>query len=86
MTISWPLSRQQVLDANGRPCLPAYAHFFAGGTTDPLTVYADAGLTVPLPDPVKTDGEGRFPRVFLPAGLYAEQVLGPYGDRALVRR
>jgi len=80
MTISWPLSRQQVLDANGRPYLPAYANFFAGGTTDPLTVYADADLTVPLPQPVVADGTGRFPRVYLPAGLYAEQVLGPYGD------
>lgn len=81
MTISWPLSRQQVLDANGRPYLPAYANFFAGGTTAPLTVYADADLTVPLTQPVKADGTGRFPRVYLPAGLYAEQVLGPYGDQ-----
>jgi hypothetical protein len=80
MTISWPLSRQQVLDANGRPYLPAYAGFFEGGTTTPLTVYADPGLTVPLPSPVVTDGTGRFPRVYLPAGLYAEEVLGPYGD------
>lgn len=80
MTISWPLSRQQVLDADGRPYLPVSVNFFAGGTTTPLTVYADAGLTVPLPQPVQTDGTGRFPRVYLPAGLYAEQVLGPYGD------
>ncbi len=80
MTISWPLSRQQVLDANGRPYQPAYAHFFAGGTTTPLTVYADPGLTVPLPQPVETDGTGRFPRVYLPAGLYAEEVLSSYGD------
>ena len=79
MTISWPFSRQQVLDANGRPCLPAYAEFFAGGTTTPLTVYADAALTVPLTQPVQADGMGRFPRVYLPAGLYAERVLGPYG-------
>ena len=81
MTISWPLSRQQVLDANGRPYLPAVANFYAGGTTTPLTVFADAGLTVPLTQPVQTDGTGRFPRVYLPAGLYAEQVLGPYGNQ-----
>ena len=80
MTISWPLSRQQVLDANGRPYLPVSVNFFAGGTTAPLTVFSDAGLTVPLTQPVVTDGTGRFPRVYLPAGLYAEQVLGPYGD------
>jgi hypothetical protein len=80
MTISWPLSRQQVLDANGRPYLPAYAEFYAGGTTTPLTVYADAALTVPLTQPVQADGTGRFPRVYLPAGLYAERVLGPYSE------
>jgi len=80
MTISWPLSRQQVLDANGRPYLPVSVNFFAGGTTTPLTVFSDAGLTVPLTQPVVADGTGRFPRVYLPAGLYAEQVLGPYGD------
>jgi len=80
MTISWPFSRQQVLDADGRPYLPVSVNFFAGGTTNPLTVYADAGLTVPLTQPVVADGTGRFPRVYLPAGLYAEQVLGPYGD------
>lgn len=80
MTISWPFSRQEVLDANGRPYLPVSANFFAGGTTTPLTVYADAALSVPLTQPVTTDGTGRFPRVHLPAELYAEQVLGPYGD------
>ncbi len=81
MTISWPLSRQQVLDANGRPYLPVSVNFYAGGTTDPLTVFSDAGLTVPLTQPVMADGTGRFPRVYLPAGLYAEQVLGPYGNQ-----
>lgn len=80
MTISWPFSRQQVLDADGRPYLPASANFFAGGTTTPLAVYSDAALSVPLPQPVTTDGTGRFPRVYLPAGLYAEQVLGPSGE------
>lgn len=81
MTISWPFSRQQVLDADGRPYLPVSVNFFAGGTTKPLTVFADAALTVPLTQPVESDGTGRFPRVYLPAGLYAEQVFGPYGDQ-----
>lgn len=80
MTISWPLSRQQVLDDSGRPLLIPRANFYAGGTTTPLTVYKDAALTKPWSQPVEADGFGRFPRVFLPAGLYREEVLGPYGD------
>lgn len=79
MTISWPFSRQQVLDANGHPYLDLRANFFVGGTSTPLTVYSDAGLTVPRTQPVIADANGRFPRVYLPAGLYREQVLGPGG-------
>ncbi|MGG3814025.1 hypothetical protein ABEV34_20610 [Methylorubrum rhodesianum] len=79
-TETWPLSRQQVFDASGRPLLVARVAFFKAGTTTPLEVYSDAGLTKPLAQPVKADGTGRFPRVYLPTVLYAEEVLGPYGD------
>jgi len=80
MTISWPFSRQQVLDADGRPYLVPSVNFFAAGTTDPLVVYRDPALSQPWTQPVIADGFGRFPRVYLPAGLYREQVFGPYGD------
>ncbi|KQP61124.1 hypothetical protein ASF41_22915 [Methylobacterium sp. Leaf111] len=72
MTISWPLSRQQVLDDSGRPLLVPRVFFFLGGTTTPLTVYKDAALKTPWTQPVKADGFGRFPRVYLPDGLYRE--------------
>lgn len=80
MTISWPLSRQQVLDADGRPHLVPRAYFYAAGTTDPLTVYGDPEMTDALPWPVVADGFGRFPRVYLPAGLYREEVRGAYDE------
>ncbi|KQU17734.1 hypothetical protein ASG63_09605 [Methylobacterium sp. Leaf94] len=80
MTISWPLSRQQVLDDSGRPLLVPSVNFYAAGTTASLTVYKDAALSKPWTQPVKADGFGRFPRVYLPAGQYREEVLGPYGD------
>ncbi|MFK5596802.1 hypothetical protein ACFZ8E_07330 [Methylobacterium sp. HMF5984] len=80
MTQSWPLSRQQVLDASGRPLLVPRAFFYDAGTTKPLTVFSDAALSVPLTQPVVADGTGRFPRVYLPQVLYREEVLGPYGD------
>lgn len=77
---SWPKSRQQILDASGRPLLVPRVAFFAAGTTAPLAVYSDPGLTKPLAQPVKADGTGRFPRIYLPTALYAEEVLGPYGN------
>lgn len=80
MTISWPFSRQQVLDDSGRPLLIPRVNFYAGGTTNPITVYKDPARTQPHTQPVEADGFGRFPRVYLPDGLYREEVLGPYGD------
>ena len=80
MTISWPLSRQQVLDESGRPLLVPRVNFYAGGTTNPITVFKDAARTQPWTQPVVADGFGRFPRVYLPEGLYREEMLGPYGD------
>lgn len=80
MTISWPLSRQQILDASGRPLLVPSVSFYAAGTTDPIDVYGDPERTKPMDQPVKADGGGRFPRIFLPTALYAEELLGPYGE------
>lgn len=77
MSISWPLSRQQVLDASGRPYLVPHVEFYAGGTTDALTVFKDPTLSTPHAQPVIADGFGRFPRVYLPHGLYREIVYGP---------
>jgi hypothetical protein len=64
---TWPLSRQQVFDASGRPLLVPRVAFFKAGTTTPLAVYSDAALTKPLAQPVKADGTGRFPRIYLPS-------------------
>lgn len=79
MTISWPLSRQQVLDPNGKPYLSPRARFFAGSTTTPLVVYADPDYGQPHPDTIVGDANGRFPRVYMKPGLYAELVMAPDG-------
>ncbi|MCC0807503.1 hypothetical protein FPV16_14905 [Methylobacterium sp. W2] len=76
---AWPRSRTQVLDGSGRPYLDLRANFFAGGTTTPLVAYSNPGLTQAHQQPVVADANGRFPRVYLPDGLYAEQVLGTNG-------
>ncbi|OAH17557.1 hypothetical protein AX289_31335 [Methylorubrum populi] len=79
MTIFWPFSRQQVLDLNGRPRLDLRVQFFEAGTTTPRPVFADAGLTAPLGQPVACDASGRFPRVYLGFGLYRERVFSVLG-------
>ncbi|OAH20812.1 hypothetical protein AX289_27250 [Methylorubrum populi] len=79
MTIFWPLSRQQVLDLNGRPRLDLRVQFFEAGTTRPRPVFADAGLTAPLAQPVACDASGRFPRAYLGFGLYRERVFSVLG-------
>lgn len=80
MTVSWPLSRLQILDASGRPLLVPNVRFYAAGTTTPIDVYKDAALSVAYEQPVAAKGDGRFPRIFIPTVLYAEEVRGPYDD------
>lgn len=53
--------------------------FFEAGTTTPRPVFADAGLTAPLAQPVACDASGRFPRVYLGFGLYRERVFSVLG-------
>jgi hypothetical protein len=40
------------------------------GTSTPKPVYSDAGLTIPLSNPVVADNAGRFPAMFLEVGDY----------------
>jgi microcystin-dependent protein len=76
MAQSLPISRQVILDNNGRPASGAQAYYFAGGTTTPLTVYADFALTTPHARPVVADAYGRMPRIYVSPGTYLrEQVV-----------
>jgi len=61
----WSQSRSQIHDLNGKPLIGAKALFTKGGTTTPITVYQDSGLTTPLSNPVISDGQGFFPATFL---------------------
>ncbi|MDX3926736.1 MAG: hypothetical protein QHC90_13155 [Shinella sp.] len=61
----WPQSFSQMNDLNGKPIVNAKAYFYAASTTTPIAVYADYDLQVPHPNPLGTDGYGRFPAVFL---------------------
>jgi microcystin-dependent protein len=63
----WNLSQQQLYDQNGKPMVGAKAYFFKGGTTTPITVYKAfaLGAVNAHPNPVVTDGFGRWPTVYM---------------------
>lgn len=53
-----PNGRQQILDANGIPLVGGKVYFYAPGTTNPKTVWADPGQASPLTNPVVLDNLG----------------------------
>jgi len=55
----------QRADANGNPYSGAKLYFYASGTTTPITVYQDAGLTTPHSSPVVADSAGAFAEIFV---------------------
>lgn len=57
---------ERVLSASGnlRAGSAYTAEFYLSGTTTPLVVYQDEGLTVPHPSPLLADAGGFFPAVF----------------------
>lgn len=54
----------RALDLNGVPVSGAKAYFYAAGTQDALTVYADADLTIPHATPLVANGMGVFALVY----------------------
>ena len=77
----WPNSLSQLHDQNGLPIRQARAYFYAGGTTTPIEVYRDYGLTTPHTNPLQADGNGIFPAVFLDEAnnFYRVRVTTPAG-------
>lgn len=63
-----PLS--QPVDLNGRPLVGAKLYIYDAGTTTPVTLYADTGLSVELPNPLTADSFGRIPQFWLTDGEY----------------
>jgi hypothetical protein len=63
-----------VEDANGNPYVGAKLYVYVPGTTTPAAIYADAALSVPLPNPLSgvtgSDAAGNFPRAYIAAGAY----------------
>ena len=69
-------------DSNGRTIPGAQAWFTLSGTNTETPVYSDAGLTTVHPNPLVSDGLGKFPRAYLdPAIDYRLRV---YDEDAVV--
>ncbi|MEP9368652.1 hypothetical protein [Xanthobacter sp. VNH20] len=78
MAAFWPQSLMQQVDAvTGLPIIGAKANFYVGGTSTPLSIYSDYGLATPRANPAVSDSHGRFPAVFLAAGLFRVRMLAP---------
>lgn len=73
-TSSLPLSGSQQFDVATSP--PAFLnggklYIYQTGTTTPLTVYTNAGLTTPHPSPIILNSAGRIPAVYAADGTSA---------------
>ena len=66
----WPLSNQLVWDNEADLSPGAKVYFYEGGTTTPLVVFIDAEQTMEHSIPVVSDGNARWPAVFVPYGPY----------------
>lgn len=89
MPLLWHRSRAVEFDENGERASGAIAQFLLAGTTTPLTVYQDAGLTTPheqtadgsLDGDSVADEIGRWPSVWIPfsASGYKERAISAGG-------
>lgn len=79
----WNLSQSQLYDQNGRPMIGARAYFYKGGTTTPITTYKSfsLGSINAQPNPVISDGFGRWPSVFMDEadGFYRVRITSAQG-------
>ena len=56
----------QAIDADGNPVSGGWVYTYEAGTTTPKVAYSDAGLSVPIENPIELDSKGE--RLFFVAG------------------
>jgi hypothetical protein len=72
------------LDANGDPVSGAKANVYQTGTSTPVTVYTDTGLSVAHANPIVSDGEGYFAQAFYGLSTALRVVVTDSADVTLV--
>lgn len=73
----------RVTDGNGAVAAGAKATFFRTGTTTPVTVYSDTGLTTAHPSPLLADAAGVFAQVYHSGATQIKVVVTDSADVAL---
>jgi hypothetical protein len=59
----------QSVDSNGRPLVGCLLYIYQAGTVaTPQNAFTDTGLTLPLPNPMSCDANGRLPMFYLASG------------------
>src|SRR4051812_8708199 len=69
----WPKSGLIERDNNDDRAVGALVYFFDAGTSTPKTVYQDSDESTAHEYPVETDGNGRWPAIYIPFGSYKER-------------
>lgn len=70
MAVPFFKSGDQMRDLNGIAYAGAIAYFYVGGTSTPLVVFQNSGLSIPLGSQITADANGMFPGAFMPVGTY----------------
>lgn len=65
-----PVPRLVAVDGDGHVMPGALLYFYVTGTTTPKAVYANAGGSPELSNPVEADANGLFPAIYLGSGNY----------------
>lgn len=68
------ISIPRALDANGDPISGAITEFYESGTTDPLEVFTDTGLSASAGSSITADSGGNWDQVFVGAGTAVKLV------------
>jgi hypothetical protein len=65
-----PIALSQVMSANGIPEVGCLLYIYQAGTVSTAqNAYTDTGLTIPLPNPMSCDANGRLPMFYLANGF-----------------
>lgn len=80
------LSMSQQFDQYGKPLSGGKLYFYQSGTVStPQNAFYDAGLTLPLPNPVTLDAAGRVPAFYLADGSIKVRLTDKNGIPQLVQ-
>lgn len=74
----------RALDANGDPASGAKANVYETGTTTPVTVYTDTGLSLAHANPIVADSAGYFAQAFYGGSIALKVVVTDSADATLV--